>query len=99
MTVGVCLVEETGIGVGAQNHVTGSIHDAVQRVGSDIVEEKMDCLVSGNRSVRLTDGDGAECNQKPCCPPLGHNRAAIKQSLERGVCGCCEGALKCRLLG
>ena len=43
-TAGDCLVEETSIGVGAQNHVTGSINNAVQRVGSNIVEEEMDCL-------------------------------------------------------
>ena len=36
---------------------------------------------------------------KFCCPLLGPSRAAIQQSLECGVCGGCQGALTCWLLG
>ncbi len=48
-TAGVSLVEESGIGVCTQNHATGSMVDAVRRVGSNVVKEEMDGLFSGNR--------------------------------------------------
>ncbi len=51
LTAGVSFVEEPSISVGTQNHVTGSIYYAVQRVGSNIVEEEMDSLFSGDCSV------------------------------------------------
>jgi hypothetical protein len=50
-TVGVSLVEEAGIGVCTKDHVTGSIDDAVQRVGGNVVKEEMDSLFCGNRSA------------------------------------------------
>jgi hypothetical protein len=50
-TAGVSFVEELGIGMGTQNHVTRLIYYAVRRVGSNIVEEEMDSLFSGDCSV------------------------------------------------
>jgi hypothetical protein len=70
-TAGVSFVEEPGIGVGTQNHVTGSIYYAIQRVGSNIFEEEMDSLFSGNCSIWLAGDDGAESNQKLVVHRLG----------------------------
>ena len=64
MTTGVGLVEEAGIDVCTKDHVTQSIDDAIGRVGSNIVKEKMDSLFCGHCGARLAGGDGAECNQK-----------------------------------
>ncbi len=50
-TAGVSFVEEPSISMGTQNHVTGLIYYAVQRVGSNIVEEEMASLFSGNCSI------------------------------------------------
>jgi hypothetical protein len=51
LTAGVSFIEEPGIGVGTQNHVTGLMYYAVRRVGSNIVKEEMDSLFSGNCSI------------------------------------------------
>ena len=48
-TAGVSLVEEASIGVCTKDHVTGSIDDAIQRVGSNVVKEEMDSLFCGDR--------------------------------------------------
>ncbi len=41
-TVGVGLVEEAGISVCTEDHVAQSIDNAIRRVGSNIVKEKID---------------------------------------------------------
>ena len=41
-------IEKTGVGVSTKDHVTSSIDDAVIQVGSDIVQEVMDCLLSSD---------------------------------------------------
>ncbi len=63
-TAGVVLVEEAGICVCTEYHVARSVDDAIQRVGGNIVKEKMDSLFCGHCSTRLAGGNGAECNQK-----------------------------------
>ncbi len=50
--------------MGAQDHVTRPVHNAVCWIGSDIVEEEANCFFSGNGSVSLASGNGAEGNQK-----------------------------------
>ncbi len=61
---GVGLIEKTCIRMGAQDHVTRSVHNAVSRIGSDIVEKEVNCLFCGNGSVRLASGNGTEGYQK-----------------------------------
>ena len=63
-TAGVGLIEEAGIGVCTKDLVARSIDDAIRRVGSNIVKEKMDSLLCGHCSARLAGGNGAERNQK-----------------------------------
>ncbi len=50
-TVGASLVEEAGIGVCTRDHVARSIDDAVQRVGSNVVKEKVDSPFCDIRSA------------------------------------------------
>ncbi len=63
-TAGVGLVEEAGISVCTEDHVAQSVDNVIQRVGDNIVKEKMDSLFCGHCSARLAGNDGAECNQK-----------------------------------
>ena len=61
---GIGLIEKTCIRMGAQDHVTGPVHNAVSWIGSDIVEKEVNCLFSGHGSVCLASGNGTEGNQK-----------------------------------
>ena len=61
---GVGFVEKACIRVGAQDHVTRSVNNAVSWVGSDIVEKEVNRLFSGNGSTSLTSGNGTEGYQK-----------------------------------
>jgi hypothetical protein len=61
---GVGLIEKTCIRMGAQDHVTRPVHNAVSWIGSDIVNKEVNCLFSGNGSVCLTSGNGTEGYQK-----------------------------------
>ena len=74
-TAGVGLVEEAGIGMCTKDHVARLIDDAIQRVGSNIVKEKMDHLFCGHCSARLVGSDGAERNQKL----VVHRSCIVKQ--------------------
>ena len=44
---GVGLIEKTCIRMGAQDHVTRPVNNAVSWIGSDIVEKEVNCLLSG----------------------------------------------------
>ena len=61
---GVGFVEKACIRVGAQDHVTRPVNNAVSWVGSNIVEKEVNCLFSGNGSICLTSGNGTEGDQK-----------------------------------
>ncbi len=61
---GVGLIEKTCICMGAQDHVTRPVHNAVSWIGSGIVEKEVNCLFSGNGSVCLTSGNATEGDQK-----------------------------------
>ena len=50
--------------MGAQDHVTRPVNNAVSWIGSDIVEKEVNCLFSGNGSVCLASGNGTEGYQK-----------------------------------
>ncbi len=49
--MGVGLIEESGISMDTQDHVTRSINDAVRGIGSNIVEKEVNGLFSGHGSV------------------------------------------------
>jgi hypothetical protein len=61
---GVGLIEKTCICMGTQDHVTTPVHNAVSWIGSDIVEEEVNCLFRGNGSICLASGNGTEGYQK-----------------------------------
>ncbi len=61
---GVGLIEKPCICMGAQDHVTRPVHNAVCWICSDIVKEEVNCLFSGNGSVCLASGNGTEGDQK-----------------------------------
>ncbi len=48
---GVGLIEESGISMGTQEHVTRSINDAIRRIGSNIVKKEVNCLFSGHGNI------------------------------------------------
>jgi hypothetical protein len=50
--------------MGAQDHVTRPVNNAVSWICSDIVEKEVNCLFSGNGNVCLASGDGTEGYQK-----------------------------------
>ncbi len=58
------LIEKASVRVGAQDHVTRPVNNAVSWVGSNIVEKEVNCLFSGNGSTSLTHGNGTEGDQK-----------------------------------
>jgi hypothetical protein len=49
--VGVGLIEKTCIHMGAQDHVTRPVNNAVSWIGSNIVEKEVNYLFRGNGSV------------------------------------------------
>ena len=58
------LIEESCIRVVTQDHVTGPVHNAVRRIGSNIVKKEVNCLFCSNGCVRLARGNGAKSYQK-----------------------------------
>ncbi len=50
--------------MGAQDHVTRPVNNAVSWIGSNIVKKEVNCLFSGNGSICLTSGNGTEGDQK-----------------------------------
>ena len=50
-TAGVGFIEESGIRVGTEDHVTGPVNNAICRIGSHIVEKEVNCLFSGHSSI------------------------------------------------
>ena len=61
---GVGLIEKTCIRMGAQDHVTRPVHNAVSWIGSDIVEKEVNCLFRSNGSISLASGNGTEGYQQ-----------------------------------
>jgi hypothetical protein len=62
--VRVGLIEESCIRVVTQDHVTGPVHNAVRRIGSNIVEKEVNCLFSSEGCVCLARGNGTKSYQK-----------------------------------
>jgi hypothetical protein len=50
--------------MGAQDHVTRPVNNAVSWIGSNIIEKEVNCLFSGHGSICLASGDGTEGYQK-----------------------------------
>jgi hypothetical protein len=57
-------IEKTSIGVSAQDHVASSIDDAVVWVGSNIVQEVVDRLLSSNSGFGLLGRNGTESHKE-----------------------------------
>ena len=62
---GVGLIEKTCICMGAQDHVTRPVNNAISWIGSSIADEKeVNCLFHSNGSISLASGNGTEGYQQ-----------------------------------
>ena len=74
-------IVEACIGVGAEDHVAGSVDDAIRRICGDVVKEVMDCCKSFFGGCSLAGTDGAECDKEF----VVHGTSVVEEASHNGL--------------